>query len=104
MSEIAIIGEGDSIAVFKAFRFETFPCSSRDEVARSLGEIKGRDFSILYITEPVARMAFDLIEEWGKAPQPLVCLIPDHRGSMGLGFERTRKAAIKAMGTDRVIK
>lgn len=102
MSKIAIIGEGETVVVFKAFGFETFPCSARDEVERSLGEIKSRDFLIVYITEPVAKMVVDLIEELRKELRPLVCLIPDHRGSLGLGLEGVRKSAIKAMGTARV--
>jgi V/A-type H+-transporting ATPase subunit F len=106
MSEIAMVGDRDSILGFKALGVSIFPAETIDEVIGILRTLIQQEFKIAFITEQVAPDAETITNEMkgheslsGKT-MPVIMMIPSNKGSMGLGMQRMQELVRKAAGAD----
>jgi V/A-type H+-transporting ATPase subunit F len=99
-SNVAVIGDKDSILCFRAIGVLTFPVSQPAEARTVVRRLLQGTVSVIFITEQLAEGMMDLIEELGRMSMPSVVLIPNNQGSLGLGMERIRQTVIKAVGAD----
>ncbi len=100
ISNIAVIGDMDSILCFRAIGVSTFPVSESKEARAVVRRLIQDKVSVIFVTERIASGMMDLIDELAKETLPSVVLIPDNQGSLGLGMERIRQMVIKAVGAD----
>ncbi len=99
-SDIAVVGDKDSILCFRAIGVLTYPVSEPKEARSVIRRLMKEKVSVIFVTERIAEGMMDLIDELARRPLPSVVLIPDNQGSLGLGMERIRQTVTKAVGAD----
>ena len=100
MSEIAMIGDRDSILGFKALGVAIFPVNTRDESVEALQEVIKQEYKVVFITEQIAPSPEEIANIIGDRTFPVVTMIPSNRGSTGLAMKRLQTLVRKAAGAD----
>lgn len=95
----AIVGNGDSIMVFKAAGVATFPAEDEKKARELLRKI-AKEYQIIFITEDLARPLTDFLKRFDEEPYPVVVSIPSSAGSAGYGMEVLKNAMERALGVD----
>lgn len=93
----AIIGDGESILVFKAVGVEPFPVKSATEAENKLSEIS-KSYKIIFITDDFAAEIDDKIKKYTAQSYPIIVSIPSKKGSNGYGEKNLIDAMEKALG------
>lgn len=99
-SNIAIIGDKDSVLCFKAVGVSVFPTSDVEEATRIFRKLVRDNYAVIYVTEQLAAELDDEIQKVAFQPLPSVVLIPNSKGSLGFGARRIREVVKKAVGAD----
>ncbi len=97
--KIAIVGDGDSITVFKAAGVATFPAETEAKAREVLRKI-AREYKIIFLTEELARPLTDFLKRFDEEVYPVVLSIPSKSGSTGYGAEVLKSAMERALGVD----
>ena len=95
----AIVGDGDSIMVFKAAGVDAFPAGDAKK-ARELLRKVAKDYAVIFLTEELSRELGDFLKRFDEEPYPVVLTIPSKNGSTGYGAEEIRRASERALGVD----
>ena len=98
--KIAVIGDKDSILGFKTIGVDTFSVTSSAGALSYLKKLVSEDYGVIFITEELARDLEDIIAELNKRFLPAVVLIPNSKGTLGIGIQQIKKNVEKAIGTD----
>ena len=98
--KIAVVGNRDAILPFQMIGFQTFPVAEAQETINTLRHLSQEDFGIIYLTEDMAQEIPDTIAHYDRQVTPAVILIPNHKGTTGLGRQRIRDNVEKAVGQD----
>ncbi len=97
--KIAIVGDGDSITVFKAAGVATFPAENEAKAREVLRKI-AREYKIIFLTEELARPLTEFLKRFDEEAYPVVLSIPSRSGSTGYGAEVLKSAMERALGVD----
>ena len=97
--KIAIIGDGESITVFKAAGVATFAAESEAKAKELLRKV-AKDYKIIFLTEELARPLSAFLKRFDEEPYPVVLSIPSGNGSTGYGTECLKSAMERALGVD----
>ncbi|MBD3181224.1 V-type ATP synthase subunit F [Candidatus Poribacteria bacterium] len=100
MSEIAMIGDKDSILGFKALGVVIFPVNSKGESAEILRNIVDQEYKVAFITEQMAPSSEEITRIVGDKTFPVVTMIPSNRGSTGLARSSLKSLVRRAAGAD----
>ena len=100
MYKIAVMGDYDSIYGFAAVGLTTFPVSDTAEGARTLHQIAGSGYGIIYITEELAGRIRDEIKKYDGKMLPSIIQIPGVKGNTGEGIRRVKATVEQAVGSD----
>ena len=95
----AIVGNGDSIMVFKAAGVATFPAEDEKKAREILRKI-AKEYQIIFLTEDLARPLTEFLKRFDETPYPVVVSIPSGDASGGYGMEVLKKAMERALGVD----
>lgn len=95
----AIVGDGDSIMVFKAAGVATFPAENEAKAREILRRI-AKDYKIIFLTEEFARPLSEFLKRFDEEPYPVILSIPSKDGSTGYGKEALKSAMERALGVD----
>ncbi len=98
--KIAVIGDKDSILGFKTIGVDTFPVTSTQAALDTMKKLVSDQYGVIFITEALAQGMEDVINEMHKRYLPAVVLIPNSRGTQGIGIEQIRSNVEKAIGAD----
>ena len=93
----AIIGDGESILVFKAAGVEPFSVTSAAEAEKKLTEIS-KSYKIIFITDEFAELIDDRIKTYNSQSYPIIMSVPSKVGSNGYGERVLKEAMEKALG------
>ena len=104
MSRLAFIGPRDTVLAFKALGVVVIPATNRDTALQALVTCKEQDYEIVFITEPLAQELAAELAELTLLPRPVITILPDHRGSTGMGIARLKSRVEKAIGVDILFK
>ena len=96
--KMAIVGNGDSIMVFKAAGVATFPAEDEKKARDTLRKI-AKEYQIIFLTEELARALKDFLKRFDEEPYPVVVSIPSGN-SDGYGMEVLKTAMERALGVD----
>lgn len=99
IGKMAIVGDGDSIMVFKAAGVAAFPAENEAKAREVLRKI-AKDYRIIFLTEELARPLGDFLKRFDEEPYPVVLCIPSGKGSTGYGEEALKSAMERALGVD----
>jgi len=100
MAKIAVIGDKSTVLGFSAIGVEVFPANDSREANKIIHQLAHADYAILLITERLAVQLEEEIEAYKDQTLPAIVLIPDHRGTLGLGTNAIKRNIEKAVGTD----
>lgn len=100
MSDIAMMGDKDSILGFKALGVTIFPVASKVESVEKLREIIKEEYKVVFITEQMAPSPEDIASIIGERTFPVITMVPSNRGSTGLAMKRLQTLVRKAAGAD----
>ena len=100
MSEIAMIGDKDSILGFKSLGVVIFPVNSKEESEAVLMEVIKQDYKVAFITEQMAPDAERIAKLLGDRTFPVITMIPSNRGSTGQARQRLQALVRRAAGAD----
>lgn len=97
--KIAVLGDKDSILVFKAIGIDVFSITSDNEARETLKKI-ARNYKLIFVVEDIAERINDIILRYRTAAYPIVIPIPSSRGTTGFGMNSIKKDVEKAIGVD----
>lgn len=97
--KMAIVGDGDSIMVFKAAGIAAFPAENEAKARDILRRI-AKDYKIIFLTEELARPLSEFLKRFDEEPYPVVLSVPSKNGSTGHGTELIKNAMERALGVD----
>ena len=100
MSEIAMIGDRDSILGFKALGVAIFPVNNKDESIAALREVIKQEVKVAFITEQMAPSPEEITRLVGDNTFPVVTMFPSNRGATGLAMQRLKMLVRTAAGAD----
>ena len=97
--KMAIVGDGDSIMVFKAAGVATFPAEDEKKAREVLRKV-AKEYQIVFLTENLARPLTEFLKRFDESAYPVVISIPAAGGSTGYGVEVLKNAMERALGVD----
>ena len=97
--KMAIVGDGDSIMVFKAAGVSTFPAGDEKRAREVIRKIAG-EYQIIFVTEELARELGDFLKRFDEEPYPIVLPVPSNKGGTGYGEELIKCCVERALGVD----
>ena len=97
--KIAIIGDGDSIMVFRAAGVATFAAEDETKAREVLRKV-AKDYQIIFLTEELARPLSEFLKRFDEEAYPVVLSIPSKNGSTGHGTALLQNAMERALGVD----
>lgn len=99
VGKMAIVGDGDSIMVFKAAGVAAFPAEDEKKARDTLRKI-AKEYQIIFLTEELARPLEEFLKRFDEEPYPVVLSVPSKNGSTGHGEELLKNAMERALGVD----
>lgn len=97
--KLAMVGDGDSITVFKAAGVATFAAGDETQ-ARDIIRRIAKDYQVIFLIEEFAKPLKDFLKRFDEQPYPVVVSIPSKKGSTGYGTEQLKSAMERALGVD----
>lgn len=98
--KIGVIGDRNSVLIYKMLGFDIFAISSPNEASQKIDELANNEYGVIYVTEQIAEVVSETIHKYNEKPLPAIILIPDQTGSRGIGKRRVQENVEKAVGQD----
>ena len=98
MSEIAVIGDRDSVSVFSAVGFDVFIATSAEKASKTLRTLFEENYAVIYITEKLASQLKKEIDLLKDKTTPAIILIPGVDGNTGEGMKNLSSSVERAVG------
>lgn len=96
--KLAVVGDKDSILPFKMIGFEIFDAKTSQVAHQTIDQLAQDDYGIIYVTESLAQEIPETLERYRSQAVPAVILIPNYKGSLGLGMQNIQDNVEKAIG------
>ena len=100
MSDIAVMGDYDSIYGFATLGLNTFPVETPEEGAEILRKLAEGDCGVIYMTEGLAEELKEERKKYEDRITPAIILIPGISGNTGEGIRRVKATVEQAVGSD----
>lgn len=100
MYKVAVMGDYDSIYGFAALGLSTFPVEDRENGAATLKRLAADEYAVIYMTESLAAILSEEVEEYREQLKPAIILIPGISGNTGAGIGQVKKSVEQAVGSD----
>jgi len=100
MAKIGVIGDRDSVLLFKAVGLDVFFEDEGESANRTLHKLAREGYAIVFVTEKLFPACAETIAEYEGSAYPAIVPIPDNQGSRGVGEDALRKNVEKAVGMD----
>lgn len=100
MHKIGVVGEIDSICIFKSLGLEIFPCETGEDGKKIIDRLVFEEYAVVFITETIAKLIESVIDKYQKRYMPSIVLIPVSKGSLGIGIDRINSNVEKAIGVN----
>ena len=100
MAKIGVIGDRDSVLLFKAVGLDVFFEDDGEHANRTLHRLAREGYATVFVTEKLFSACAETIEEYKGQAYPAIVPIPDNAGSSGLGEKMLRQNVEKAVGMD----
>ena len=100
MSDIALIGDRDTVWPFKAFGIELFFADEHESLSHIFSEIAHKQFKLVFVTEEVYEELRERIDAVAEESTPTFTVIPSQKGSRGTALQMIRDSVRRAMGAE----
>ena len=95
--KIAVVGDGDSVLVFKSVGVTPFAVSNGKDAEKVLDRIE-KEYEIIFITDDIAKDIDAKIKKYTAKSYPIIVSVPSKDGSNGYGEKNLIYAMQKALG------
>lgn len=96
--KIAVVGQRDSILLFRFIGFEIFPVKNPKEARDRVRQLAQNNYGIIYITEELMHDIADVVEYYNQQFLPAIIPIPTQEGSLGLALNYVETYVERAVG------
>lgn len=100
MNKIAVIGDKDSILGFKSLGLDVFFVDNSKETAETIIKCAQEEYAVVFITEQAAAEVKSTIDKYKSVPFPAITLIPNNKGTLGIGLASISENVEKAVGAN----
>ncbi|MDD7592705.1 MAG: V-type ATP synthase subunit F [Peptoniphilaceae bacterium] len=100
MHKVAVIGDRASVLAFRALGCDVFTPTEEHDIRRTVDRLAQEDYAVIFMTEELASRAMETVERYKAAAVPAIIMIPNSRGSKGIGMAEISKNVEKAVGMD----
>lgn len=100
MAKIGVIGDRDSVLLFKAVGLDVYFEDEGESANRTLHRLAREGYAAVFVTEKLYPACEETIKEYEGKAYPAIIPIPDNQGSLGVGEQALRKNVEKAVGMD----
>lgn len=100
MYKIGVVGDKDSVFIFKSLGIEIFPCQNIDDAKKTVDRLAMNNYAVIFITENIAKDIMGTIDRYQKKYIPSIVLIPGSKGSLGIGIKKISDNVEKAIGVN----
>lgn len=97
-TNLAIMGDKESIVCFKAAGVDTFGVTIDDAVV-TLRRL-AKTYKVIFVTDNFAEETAETIKKFDDRTYPIVITLPSRAGSNGSGLALLSKLSEKALGVD----
>ena len=99
-AKMAVIGDKDSVMLFKAVGIDVFYETDGEKANRQIKQLARDGYGVIYLTETLYPRCADAIEAFKTEPYPAIIPIPDVHGSQGTGIRNLKEYVETAVGVD----
>jgi len=99
-ADIAVIGDRDSVLLFKAVGLQVFDESDPEKASRLIHKLAREDCRIIYLTEPLFLACEEAVSKYTTETFPAIIPIPDSHGTSGVAMAHIKANVEKAIGAD----
>lgn len=100
MANIAVIGDRDSVLLFKAVGLDVFFEEHGEGANRRLHKLAREGYAAIFVTEELYGACQETIAEYVAEAYPAIIPIPSNCGTEGIGMQALKKNVEKAVGVD----
>ncbi|MDL2235818.1 V-type ATP synthase subunit F [Christensenellaceae bacterium OttesenSCG-928-L17] len=100
MANIGVVGDRDSVLLFKAVGLDVFFEDEADSASRTLHSMARQGYQVIYITEELYRACAEAIASYKSEAFPAIIPIPSNQGTTGVAMAEIKANVEKAIGAD----
>ena len=100
MAKIGVIGDRDSVLLFKAVGLDVYFEDNGEQANRRLHKLAREGYAAVFVTEKLYAGCGETISEFSGQPYPAIIPIPDSTGTAGMGILQLKQNVEKAVGVD----
>lgn len=100
MSNIAVVGDKESILGFSAIGIDIYECYDAEEIKSTIQKLVDENYAIIYITENAEIKVSDFISKFQKQKTPAIVSIPQNTGNLKYGDTKIKEMVQKAVGIE----
>ncbi len=97
---IAIIGDRDSVLLFKAIGIAVYAEETGADASRRIALLARGGCKVIFITEPFFEKCAETIEKYKTEAYPAIIPIPSGVGASGIAMANIKANVEKAIGAD----
>lgn len=100
MAKIGVVGDRDSVLLFKAAGLDVFFAHEEEQASRSLRRLAREGYQVIFITEELYAACGEAVAQFKAEAFPAIIPIPSNQGTQGIGMSELKKNVEKAIGAD----
>jgi len=101
MYKLAVVGDGETVACFRPLGVDGFVPENTEDIMGLLRLLRREGYGLVMVTERMAEGSeSDITAFSSEEPFPVVLTVPDTQGSTGMGMDRLKMWAERAIGAD----
>ena len=100
MAKIGVIGDRDSVMLFKAVGLDVYFHEEGESANRCLHKLAREGYAAVFVTEKLYPACAETIAEFAGQPYPAIIPIPANGGTEGVGMRQLKANVEKAVGVD----
>ena len=100
MAKCGVVGDRDSVMLFKAVGMDVFFETDGEQATRRVKRMAKDGYAVIYVTETLYPLIGEAIEEYKQEAYPAIIPLPDAHGSKGVGMQALKSNVEKAVGVD----
>lgn len=98
MSNIAVIGDKDSVLGFKALGIEVYTPTNNEKTKKIIDQLTKDNYGVIFITEELVNDVKETIAKYDEQFIPAIIPIPSNQGTLNIGMDRIDRNVEKAVG------
>ncbi|MDO4565412.1 MAG: V-type ATP synthase subunit F [Clostridia bacterium] len=100
MAKMGVIGDRDSVLLFKAVGLDVFCETDGEKANMLLHRLARQGYAVVYVTETLYPHCKETILEYQAQAYPAIIPIPDATGTRNIGMGALKQNVEKAVGVD----